>query len=113
MNTYDDIYCLADFGMLAGGYKVLYVDCTDTEGKPIYLADTSSFGCRFYYYGTTDLVFDLGGIISDDFPYRMKLELKSALTQNLGSCCLEYMPYVVRGENTIKFGKGRIVIEGD
>lgn len=111
MGAFEEIHCLEDFGMIAGGYKVIYIDCTDNVGNPIDLTDASSFGCRFYYYGTTDLVFSISGTVSAQRSYRMKIELSSEITQDIGECCLEYVPYVVFGNEVIKYGKGRIVIE--
>jgi len=111
MSVYDDIHCLADFGMIAGSYKILYIDCLDDNGAYINLSAASSFGCDFLYYGTGDRVFSIGGSVSGSLTHRMKIEIKSTFTENLGNCCLEYMPYIYTGDDVIKLGKGRIVIE--
>lgn len=113
MQGYDEIHCLEEFGMIAGSYKVLYVDCVTTEGVPLDLSTVSAFGCRFLYYGTTESAFSVVGEAVDGVVGRMKITLASSLTKNMGDCCLEYIPYVQMDGQTIKYGKGRLVIEGD
>ena len=113
LNVYDEIHCLEDFGMIAGAYKVIYIDCVDSAGNPVDLSGTSSFGCRFLYYGTQTLAFDIDGESVADEVGRMRIELGSELTANFSDCCLEYIPYVEIEDQVIKYGKGRIVIEGD
>lgn len=111
MSVYDDIHCLENFGMISGSYKILYIDCINDDGTSINLSDSSSFGCDFLFYGTGEVVFTVNGVVTPEINYRMKIELKSELTEDLGNCCLEYVPFIYSGENIIKLGKGRIVIE--
>ena len=111
MSAYDDIYCLQDFGMIAGSYKILYIDFIYANGTVINLTEADSFGCDFCYYGTADSVFSIDGIVDENLSSRMKIEIDSAFTEELGDCCIEYRPYAVYGENTYKLGKGRIVLE--
>lgn len=113
MDIYRQIHNLAEFGMIAGSYKVLYIDCTDIDGAPVSLSKASRYGCRFYDYGTHDLLFSIDGTIVSGYANRMRIEIPSKMTASLGDCCLTYIPYVTIGENTVKYGKGRILVEGD
>lgn len=113
MQGYDEIHCLAEFGMIAGAYKTLYIDCVTTDGTPLDLSTATGFGCRFLYYGTQVPAFSIGGEAVDDVTGRMKITIASSYTKDLGDCCLEYIPYVQISGQTMKYGKGRIVIEGD
>lgn len=110
---YDLIHCLEDFGMIAGSYKVLYIDCVTTEGAALDLSTTTEYGCRFVYYGTTEPAFSIVGESISEVPGRMKITIPSSMTVDYGDCVLEYIPYVKMDGQTIKYGKGRLVIEGD
>ncbi|MBO5970220.1 MAG: hypothetical protein J6S14_17205 [Clostridia bacterium] len=112
MGIFHDVHCLEDFGMIAGSYRTIHIDCTDTKGDPIRLSTMIAFGCKFFWYGTNDVAFEIEGVPNALLPYRMEIRIPSALTEGLADCCLEYMPYVTSAEQTIKYGKGRIMIEG-
>lgn len=113
MRPFEEIHCLDDFGMIAGSYKVMYIDCVTAEGESVDLSAATGFGCRFLYYGTTTQAFAVSGEAVSDVPGRMKITLPSTLTYGMGDTCLEYIPYVVLNGQTIKYGKGRLIIEGD
>ena len=41
---------------------------------------------------------------------RMKIDISSSATADLGGKCLEYIPFVTINGETTKYGKGRIVV---
>ena len=49
VDAYSQIHCLEDIGMIAGSYKVLYIDCYDTDNAAVNLSKATAYGCRFYY----------------------------------------------------------------
>ena len=111
MDAYSQIHCLEDIGMIAGSYKVLYIDCYDTDNAAVDLSKATACGCRFYYYGTSVEAFSVSGAAVSGVSNRMKIEIASSATSSFGDCCLSYVPYVTSGSNTTKYGKGRIVVE--
>ena len=111
MGAYEDIHCLEDFGIIAGSYKILYIDCIDSNGKPIDLSVVTRYGCNFFYLGTDILAFNIPGEIMTNDPSCMIININSSFTEDFGTCCLEYVPYLYTGGNIIKFGKGRLTIE--
>lgn len=111
VDAYSQIHCLEDIGMIAGSYKVLYIDCYDTDNAAVDLSKATAYGCKFYYYGTATEAFSVTGAAVSGVSNRMKIEIASSATSSLGDCCLSYVPYVTSGSNTTKYGKGRIVVE--
>ena len=110
VDAYSQIHCLEDIGMISGSYKVLYIDCYDTDNAAVDLSKATAYGCRFYY-GTSVEAFSVSGAAVSGVSNRMKIEIASSATSSLGDCCLSYVPYVTSGSNTTKYGKGRIVVE--
>lgn len=113
MDLHKEIHCLSDIGMIAGSRRILYIDCLDTSGKTLGLSKAKKFGCRFLYYGTQDLAFDIQGTEIANTPGRMCITISSEKTNGFSDCCLEYIPYIDMDSYSIKFGKGLLFIEGD
>ena len=110
MNAYEQINCLQDIGMISGSKLVFYVDITDENGADVSLSNASSYGCKVYYYGTNKEALTVTASIESSKSSRMKIEISSSATSDLGGKCLEYIPFVTINGETTKYGKGRIVV---
>lgn len=110
MNAYEQINCLQDIGIISGSKLTFYVDIVDENGADVSLSNASSYGCKVYYYGTKRDALTATASVDTSKASRMKIDISSSATANLGGKCLEYIPFVTINGETTKYGKGRIVV---